>query len=595
MLESMPSPDRFTTLQRTLRLFACVSRFLPCLVQIVMFVYALTLHSWMFALMSLASAAMGLGYAVGDLVHDTVFRSRHTTATTEKNDGAPPRTSGEEAIREYLHTTAVSSQSDVSSPDFADLVPTLSPTVSHTARTETTSCDWRDIVHLWHHPVNSDTFTCSLALNPLTSQPLNVNLIRQGPHALVAGTTGSGKSVLLQGWCLNMALHNPPDQLKFIFLDFKGGATFRTLEALPHCWGSVSDLSVRHARRALRAIEQELQRREQMVAQAGVSDITHLDHPPARIVIVVDEFNALKNRLPDYMTHLMRIASQGRSLAMNLILATQSPLGQVSTEMRANINLTICLRLRDRLQSSDLVDSPLASEIPHDCPGLAILNDGDGPRLLQCPHIDHLDQYVTACERASHFLRDSVHELPPRTFRLFSLGADAPTFQSVQHLDPHTHPDALHPLIGWKDDGIHVHPCLLDVASGNIAIAGSHGRGKTHALAVIRSQLGSHVQCIDDADSLLDPLNTSAESTRLRTRLHARSCRTVICVHDPASARYPELCSTLLVFPTGDRTTDLMAGIPARIMEDWEPSDYQIPGRAVLLSSHGSWTVQIVT
>lgn len=528
--------------------------------------------------MSLASAAMGLGYAVGDMMHDRTLRS-HTSA--QQSDAHESHHSQEEVIRSYLHSdTAVSQTSSSSfSPHFTDLFP------CH---------DWRDIVRLWLHPTDSDHFVCPLGIDPTTGKKIRVNLISQGPHALIAGTTGSGKSVLLQDWCLMMALLNSPHQLKFIFLDFKGGATFRSLQWLPHCWGSVSDLSVRHVRRALRAIEEEMQRREHLVAQAGVSDITALATPPARIVIVVDEFNALKNRLPDYMSHLIRIASQGRSLGMNLILATQSPLGQVSTDMRANINLTLCLRLRDRLQSSDLVGTPLAADIPHKRPGLGILNDGDGPRLLQCPHLSHIEKYVTACRQASSFLSDAVHRLPARCPPLFSLGSSSPTFQSLHDLDPDVKGDKTHPLIGWQDDGIHVHPCVLDMASGNIAIAGSHGRGKTHVLEVIRSQTDSQTVCVDDADSLLDPLNTSAESENLRARLHSSSLRTVIGVHDPQVARYPEVCSTLLVFPTGDRTTDLMAGIPPHLLEDWEPSDYQIPGRAILLSPGGSWTVQIV-
>lgn len=575
----MTSQNRLhTVFQRGMRVFVSITRFLPCCVQIAMFVYALILKSWMFALMSLASAAMGLGYAVGDMMHDRTLRSHSPTSQT---DTCESHHSEEESIESYLHSDAMISQASSSShsPLFADLFP------CH---------DWRDIVRLWFHSADTDHFICPLGIDPVTGQKAHVNLISQGPHALIAGTTGSGKSVLLQDWCLMMALLNSPNQLKFIFLDFKGGATFRSLQSLPHCWGSVSDLSVGHARRALRAIEEEMQRREHLVAQAGVSDMTALAHPPARIVIVVDEFNALKSRLPDYMSHLMRIASQGRSLGMNLILATQSPLGQVSTDMRANINLTLCLRLRDRLQSSDLVGTPLAADIPHGRPGLGILNDGDGPRLLQCPHIEHIEQYVAACHQASSFLSDAVHRIPAHCPPLFSLGSPSPTFQSLRALDPDMKADRTHPLIGWQDDGIHVHPCVLDVTSGNIAIAGSHGRGKTHALDVIRSQTDSQTLCVDDADTLLDPLNTSAESENVRARLHSSSLRTVICVHDPQIARYPEVCSTLLVFPTGDRTTDLMAGIPPRLLEDWEPSDYQIPGRAILLSPHGSWTVQIV-
>ena len=135
---------------------------------------------------------------------------------------------------------------------------------------------------------------------------------------------------------------NGPEHLNFVFLDFKGGSAFRKLERLPHTVGSVCDLDLAHAVRALRALEAELTRREQLSAAVHASDIRDMVNPPPRLIVVIDEFHALKDQLPDYVNRLVRIASLGRSLGMYLIACTQNPMGQVSADMKANMSVSIC-------------------------------------------------------------------------------------------------------------------------------------------------------------------------------------------------------------------------------------------------------------
>ena len=493
------------------------------------------------------------------------------------------------------------------------------------------SPDWRSILRYWLRdssflPDGSVQLTSAVDLRvPLGStllypttqlDELTVDLGQHGPHVLIAGTTGSGKSVLLQSWCASLALRNSPERVQFIFLDFKGGATFNDLKHLPHARGCVSDLSIAHAKRALRAIEEELHRREQLVAHHHVSQITQLSSPPAHLIIVVDEFTALKNQLPDYVQRLTRIASQGRSLGMHLILATQSPLGQLSTDMRANLSLLVCLRLRDSMQSTDLVGVPDTAHLPS-IPGLGIVEYGQGPQLFHAPHLDSCAAMVHHCSLAAQFMENTPVQ------ELFS----APLPRNVAWGDPSTSlslpptslsvpsrslglPTTLHQLaLGLQDSGTALLPACVDLTHGNIAIVGGHGRGKTNLLTLLRTQyeearssqenpeitaaddsLAFTVRWRDDADQLLDP--THSDALIIREELHNPKLRTVMCLTSAKYVRRAEQFATVIYFPTGEPTSDALAGLSRPAVQEWEAADYTCPGRAVLMTGAQQLTVQ---
>jgi S-DNA-T family DNA segregation ATPase FtsK/SpoIIIE len=213
--------------------------------------------------------------------------------------------------------------------------------------------------------------------------PLVLDLCRQGPHALVAGTTGAGKSELLQSLVAGLALHHPPDRCSFLLIDYKGGAAFAEAAALPHTVGVVTDLDGPATTRALRSLAAELTRREAVLAAAGVPDISALPDtvPLARLVIVVDEFAGLAEELPAFVPGLVAIAQRGRSLGVHLVLATQRPSGVVSPEIRANCTLRICLRTTDEAESRDVLGSPEAAHLPVGLPGRAYLRSGGGTAL----------------------------------------------------------------------------------------------------------------------------------------------------------------------------------------------------------------------
>jgi len=210
-----------------------------------------------------------------------------------------------------------------------------------------------------------------------------LDLLRDGPHALVAGTTGAGKSELLQSLIASLATSNPPDAITFVLIDYKGGAAFADCARLPHTVGLVTDLDPHLTRRALQSLDTELRRRETLFAEIGAKDLdvyraSQRDDTPtlARLVLVVDEFAALAEELPDFVSGLIGIAQRGRSLGIHLVLATQRPGGVISPEIRANTALRIALRVTDAAQSVDVIGSNAAAAIDKSQPGRVFVRAG---------------------------------------------------------------------------------------------------------------------------------------------------------------------------------------------------------------------------
>ncbi|MFC5381817.1 FtsK/SpoIIIE domain-containing protein [Aquipuribacter nitratireducens] len=208
--------------------------------------------------------------------------------------------------------------------------------------------------------------------------PFTVDLRGDGPHALVAGTTGAGKSELLQTLVASLAVANRPEAMNFVLVDYKGGAAFRDCADLPHTVGLVTDLDPLLAERALVSLRAELRRRERILADAAATDLDDYRRRSrgeaatlARLVVVIDEFASLVRELPDFVTGLVDVAQRGRSLGLHLVLATQRPSGAVSPEIRANTNLRIALRMTDPTESADVLDAPDAAGISRTTPGRA--------------------------------------------------------------------------------------------------------------------------------------------------------------------------------------------------------------------------------
>ncbi|GIG54905.1 FtsK/SpoIIIE domain-containing protein [Demequina activiva] len=226
-----------------------------------------------------------------------------------------------------------------------------------------------------------------------------IDLATAGPHALVAGTTGSGKSEFLQTLIIALAMANRPDALNFVLVDYKGGSAFADCERLPHTVGMVTNLDARETERALASLEAELKRRERVLKDeigAKDVDVAWAKNPEAaaaaglaRLVLVIDEFAELKTELPDFINGLVRIARVGRSLGVHLVLATQRPSGAVTPEMQSNINMRVALRVTDQADSSDVLGSGEAALISTTTPGRGYIKAGanQAPTAFQAARV----------------------------------------------------------------------------------------------------------------------------------------------------------------------------------------------------------------
>ncbi len=213
---------------------------------------------------------------------------------------------------------------------------------------------------------------------------VELDLVHDGPHTLIGGTSGSGKSELLQSMVASLAVHHPPTRLNFLFVDYKGGASSQVFERLPHTVGYVTNLSAELSLRALTSLRAELNRR-MAIMEGRAKDLPEMlevapDEAPPSLVIIVDEFATLVKEVPEFVEGVIDIAQRGRSLGIHLVLATQRPSGSVNENILANTNLRISLRMLDRTESTSIIDSPDAADIPVPLRGRGLARLG--PRQL---------------------------------------------------------------------------------------------------------------------------------------------------------------------------------------------------------------------
>ncbi|WP_298488112.1 FtsK/SpoIIIE domain-containing protein, partial [uncultured Rothia sp.] len=252
------------------------------------------------------------------------------------------------------------------------------------------------VLQRWSAQRYASDIRCYLGVS--SGGSLNIGLSEHGPHWLLGGTTGAGKSQLLRSLVLSAALRYPPERLGLILVDFKGSAGLGPLAQLPHALSVLSNFDVSAVERALEFLRADIHRREVDLQALGVNSYrdylascqaagTSPRYP--ELLIVVDEFRMLIDSMPDAMAELMRIATIGRSLGLHLVLATQRPQGSISQDIRANIATSICLRVASAQDSYNLLEHESAAYISAAHPGAGYVRLPDGRSLpFRAPLVD---------------------------------------------------------------------------------------------------------------------------------------------------------------------------------------------------------------
>ncbi len=200
-------------------------------------------------------------------------------------------------------------------------------------------------------------------------EPLAIDLRTDGPHALIAGTTGAGKSELLRTIVASLAVSHPPSRLTFLLIDYKGGAAFAPCAALPHVLDVVSDLDAELGERALVSLDAEMKYRERLLAEARADNLIDLERrapqlAPPNLLIMVDEFAKLRDEIPEFVDGVVDVAQRGRTLGIHMVLAAQSLRNAFTPAVRANTNLRIALRVTSDTESQDVIEANEAARIP---------------------------------------------------------------------------------------------------------------------------------------------------------------------------------------------------------------------------------------
>lgn len=320
-----------------------------------------------------------------------------------------------------------------------------------------------------------------------------VDLVEDGPHAIVTGMTGTGKSELLTTWVTAMAAVRRPDQVSFVLVDFKGGTAFEPLQTLPHVVAVVTDLDGDGARRGVSSLSAELRRREARMAAAGARDVQ--DCPElGRLVIVVDEFAALLHDHPDLGTVFTDIAARGRALGMHLVIGTQRASGVIREALAANCPLRISLRVTDGADSRLVVGSTAAAQLPGG-------PEGRGLAYLRRPRDAEAQQLRVALTRTADLEAIAKHQrglsVPPSPW--------LPPLPSVLPLADMPELPAEASVLGLADDPSHQdqHPIMLPAGTG-LAVVGGPGAGKSALVRLLAAQNSGAVIVPNDLEAAWD-------------------------------------------------------------------------------------------
>lgn len=258
-----------------------------------------------------------------------------------------------------------------------------------------------DMYHKWLENRTYESMR-SLIGQKAGEQPVYLDIHEKyhGPHGLVAGTTGSGKSETLQTYILSLVLNYHPHEVAFILIDYKGGGMAQSFIGLPHLAGVITNLGGNQTTRALLSINAEIKRRQHTFNEYKIKHIDayielyrngEAEEPMPHLLIIADEFAELKKEQPDFVRALVSAARVGHSLGINLILATQKPSGVVDDEIWSNTRFRICLRVADKQDSNEMLKRTDAAYIT-----------GTGRGFLQVGNDEIFDEFQSGWSGAPY-------------------------------------------------------------------------------------------------------------------------------------------------------------------------------------------------
>lgn len=348
---------------------------------------------------------------------------------------------------------------------------------------------------------------------------LDIQETQHGPHGLIAGTTGAGKSIALQTFVLSLAMEYSPKQLEFVLIDYKGGDMASPLSRLPHVVGTLTNLQPQILKRGLDAIQSEIERRQKLLAETQLSHVDIYNQQMERmggkvvphLCVVVDEFAELTTDAPYFLEGLLKVSRVGRSLGIHLILATQKPSGTVTEHIWANSKFHLCFMVQSKEDSMEMLHREDAAKITS--PGEAFLQVGTKQTLTKI-RVAHAGALAKTKSCVTRILDDGTkvevqkeETLPTQREKLVCLLSECareigietkhklwmPLLQSkilrtkIQEWQENVM------CLGWCDvpkKQIQMPLLIEEKQFGNIAVLGEVGRGKTTCLRTILWELG---------------------------------------------------------------------------------------------------------